>query len=105
MEYVDTRKVQPQFERMLLAASQRKFDLLLFWALDLVRARGRLCAIFFRCGARLLQESPISLEESLARDEEQPVSVRRSSCACGGGLWRVHDPVDSREQIVCINWL
>jgi DNA invertase Pin-like site-specific DNA recombinase len=39
VEYVDTvtgsgRKTRPQFERMLLAASQRQFDLLLFWALD-----------------------------------------------------------------------
>ena len=45
VEYVDTvsgsgRKVRPQFERMLLAASQRKFDLLLFWALDRLSREG-----------------------------------------------------------------
>jgi DNA invertase Pin-like site-specific DNA recombinase len=44
-EYVDTvtgsgRKIRPQFERMLLAASQRKFDLLLFWALDRLSREG-----------------------------------------------------------------
>jgi DNA invertase Pin-like site-specific DNA recombinase len=45
VEYVGTatgsgRKVRPQFERMLLAASQRKFDLLLFWALDRLGREG-----------------------------------------------------------------
>jgi DNA invertase Pin-like site-specific DNA recombinase len=45
VEFVDTvtgsgRKVRPQFERMLLAASQRKFDLLLFWALDRLSREG-----------------------------------------------------------------
>ena len=45
VEYVDTvtgsgRKIRPQFERMLLAASQRKFDLLLFWALDRLSREG-----------------------------------------------------------------
>jgi DNA invertase Pin-like site-specific DNA recombinase len=45
VEYVDTvtgsgRKTRPQFERMLLAASQRKFDLLLFWALDRLSREG-----------------------------------------------------------------
>jgi len=34
------RKVRPQFERMLLAASQRKFDLLLFWVLDRLSREG-----------------------------------------------------------------
>jgi DNA invertase Pin-like site-specific DNA recombinase len=38
-EYVDTvtgsgKKARPQFERMMLAASQKQFDLLLFWRLD-----------------------------------------------------------------------
>ena len=45
VEYVDTvtgsgRKTRPQFDRMLLAASQRKFDLLLFWALDRLSREG-----------------------------------------------------------------
>jgi DNA invertase Pin-like site-specific DNA recombinase len=45
VEYVDTvtgsgRRIRPQFERMLLAASQRKFDLLLFWALDRLSREG-----------------------------------------------------------------
>jgi DNA invertase Pin-like site-specific DNA recombinase len=45
VEYVDTvtgsgMKTRPQFERMLLAASQRKFDLLLFWALDRLSREG-----------------------------------------------------------------
>jgi DNA invertase Pin-like site-specific DNA recombinase len=45
VEYVDTvsgsgKKTRPQFERMLLAASQRKFDLLLFWALDRLSREG-----------------------------------------------------------------
>jgi DNA invertase Pin-like site-specific DNA recombinase len=45
VEYVDTvpgsgRKTRPQFERMLIAASQRKFDLLLFWALDRLSREG-----------------------------------------------------------------
>jgi DNA invertase Pin-like site-specific DNA recombinase len=38
-EFVDTvsgsgKKARPQFERMMLAASQRQFDLVLFWKLD-----------------------------------------------------------------------
>jgi DNA invertase Pin-like site-specific DNA recombinase len=38
-EYKDTasgsgRRTRPQFDAVMLAASQRKFDLLLFWALD-----------------------------------------------------------------------
>ena len=45
VEFVDTvsgsgRKTRPQFERMLLAASQRKFDLLLFWALERLSREG-----------------------------------------------------------------
>jgi hypothetical protein len=28
------RRTRPQFDGVMLAASQRKFDLLLFWALD-----------------------------------------------------------------------
>jgi DNA invertase Pin-like site-specific DNA recombinase len=45
VEFVDSvtgsgRKVRPQFERMLLAASQRQFDLLLFWALDRLSREG-----------------------------------------------------------------
>jgi DNA invertase Pin-like site-specific DNA recombinase len=45
VEYVDTvsgsgKKIRPQFERMLQAASQRKFDLLLFWALDRLSREG-----------------------------------------------------------------
>jgi DNA invertase Pin-like site-specific DNA recombinase len=44
-EFVDTatgsgKKNRPQFERMLLAASQRKFDLLLFWKLDRLSREG-----------------------------------------------------------------
>ena len=44
-EYVDTatgsgKKERPQFARMMLAASQRKFDLLLFWALDRLSREG-----------------------------------------------------------------
>jgi DNA invertase Pin-like site-specific DNA recombinase len=38
-EYVDTitgsgKKARPQFDKMMLAASQHKFDLLLFWSMD-----------------------------------------------------------------------
>src|SRR6266849_5862538 len=45
IEYVDTvsgsgRKARPQFERMMLAASQRQFDLLLFWRLDRLSREG-----------------------------------------------------------------
>src|ERR1700682_2146111 len=45
VEYVETvtgsgKKTRPQFERMLLVASQRKFDLLLFWALDRLSREG-----------------------------------------------------------------
>jgi DNA invertase Pin-like site-specific DNA recombinase len=44
-EYVDVmsgsgKKVRPQFERMLLHASQRKFELLLFWKLDRLSREG-----------------------------------------------------------------
>jgi DNA invertase Pin-like site-specific DNA recombinase len=44
-EYVDTvsgsgRKNRPQFDAVMLAASQRKFDLLLFWALDRLSREG-----------------------------------------------------------------
>jgi DNA invertase Pin-like site-specific DNA recombinase len=34
------KKVRPQFERMLLHASQRKFELLLFWKLDRLSREG-----------------------------------------------------------------
>jgi DNA invertase Pin-like site-specific DNA recombinase len=45
VEYLDTvtgsgRKIRPEFESMLLAASQRKVDLLLFWALDRLSREG-----------------------------------------------------------------
>lgn len=44
-EYVDTvtgsgKKNRPQFDAMMLAASQRKFDLLLFWKLDRLSREG-----------------------------------------------------------------
>jgi DNA invertase Pin-like site-specific DNA recombinase len=44
-EYKDTvsgsgRRTRPQFEAVMLAASQRKFDLLLFWALDRLSREG-----------------------------------------------------------------
>jgi len=45
LEFVDNvsgsgRKERPQFQRMMLAASQKKFDLLLFWALDRLSREG-----------------------------------------------------------------
>jgi DNA invertase Pin-like site-specific DNA recombinase len=45
VEYVDTvsgsgKKTRPQFERMMLAASQRQFDLVLFWRLDRLSREG-----------------------------------------------------------------
>jgi DNA invertase Pin-like site-specific DNA recombinase len=45
VEYVDTitgsgRKARPHFEAMMLAASQRRFDLLLFWKLDRLSREG-----------------------------------------------------------------
>ena len=45
VEYVDTvtgsgGKARPQFEAMMLAASQRQFDLLLFWKLDRLSREG-----------------------------------------------------------------
>ena len=44
-EYTDTvtgsgKKNRPQFDAVMLAASQRKFDLLLFWALDRLSREG-----------------------------------------------------------------
>ena len=46
-EYKDTasgsgRRMRPQFDAVMLAASQRKFDLLLFWALDRLSREGQL---------------------------------------------------------------
>jgi DNA invertase Pin-like site-specific DNA recombinase len=45
MEYKDTvsgsgKRTRPQFDAVMLAASQRKFDLLLFWALDRLSREG-----------------------------------------------------------------
>jgi DNA invertase Pin-like site-specific DNA recombinase len=45
IEYIDKvsgsgKKERPQFQRMLLDASQRSFDLLLFWALDRLSREG-----------------------------------------------------------------
>jgi DNA invertase Pin-like site-specific DNA recombinase len=45
IEYVDTvtgsgKLKRPQFDRMMLAASQRQFDLLLFWKLDRLSREG-----------------------------------------------------------------
>lgn len=45
VEFVDTvsgsgKKARPQFEHMMLAASQRRFDLLLFWRLDRLSREG-----------------------------------------------------------------
>src|ERR1700722_281521 len=45
MEFVDTvtgsgKKARPQFEALMLAASQRRFDLLLFWKLDRLSREG-----------------------------------------------------------------
>ena len=45
VEFVDTvsgsgKKERPQFKRMMLEASQRKFDLLLFWKLDRLSREG-----------------------------------------------------------------
>jgi DNA invertase Pin-like site-specific DNA recombinase len=44
-EFIDTvsgsgKKARPQFEACMLAASQRKFDVLLFWALDRLSREG-----------------------------------------------------------------
>ena len=44
-EFIDVvsgsgKKQRPQFENMMLAASQRQFDLLLFWALDRLSREG-----------------------------------------------------------------
>lgn len=44
-EFIETvtasgKKGRPQFERMMLAASQRKFDILLFWKLDRLSREG-----------------------------------------------------------------
>jgi DNA invertase Pin-like site-specific DNA recombinase len=44
-EYVDTvtgsgKKTRPKFDRMMLDASQKKFDLLLFWKLDRLSREG-----------------------------------------------------------------
>jgi DNA invertase Pin-like site-specific DNA recombinase len=44
-EYVDVvsgsgKKTRPKFERMMLAASQKQFDLLLFWKLDRLSREG-----------------------------------------------------------------
>ena len=44
-EYTDTvsgsgKRTRPQFDAVMLAASQRKFDLLLFWALDRLSREG-----------------------------------------------------------------
>jgi DNA invertase Pin-like site-specific DNA recombinase len=44
-EYVDTvtgsgKKNRPQFDAMMLAASQKKFDVLLFWSLDRLSREG-----------------------------------------------------------------
>jgi len=44
-EYKDTvsgsgRRTRPQFDAVMLAASQGKFDLLLFWALDRLSREG-----------------------------------------------------------------
>ena len=46
-EYVDVvtasgKKERPEFDRMMLAASQKKFDLVLFWALDRLSREGTL---------------------------------------------------------------
>lgn len=45
IEYIDKvsgsgKKERPQFQRMMLDASQKKFDLLLFWALDRLSREG-----------------------------------------------------------------
>lgn len=45
IEYIDRvsgsgRKERPEFQRMMLDASQKKFDLLLFWALDRLSREG-----------------------------------------------------------------
>jgi DNA invertase Pin-like site-specific DNA recombinase len=45
VEYVDTvsgsgKKARPQFERMMLAASQKQWDLVLFWRLDRLSREG-----------------------------------------------------------------
>ncbi|HXM10408.1 MAG TPA: recombinase family protein [Terriglobales bacterium] len=45
VEFVDTvsgsgKKERPQFKKMMLAASQKQFDLLLFWALDRLSREG-----------------------------------------------------------------
>jgi DNA invertase Pin-like site-specific DNA recombinase len=45
VEYVDIvsgsgKKARPQFERMMLAASQKQFDLVLFWRLDRLSREG-----------------------------------------------------------------
>jgi DNA invertase Pin-like site-specific DNA recombinase len=44
-EFIDTvsgsgKKARPQFEACMLAASQRKFDVLLFWKLDRLTREG-----------------------------------------------------------------
>ena len=52
-EYIDRvsgsgKKERPQFERMMLDASKKKFDLLLFWSLDRFSRQGivRTCLLY-----------------------------------------------------------
>lgn len=98
-EYVDTvsgsgKEKRPSFERMMLAASQRQFDVLLFWKLDRlsregvrktidiltrldsygVRWRSFMEQFFDSCG--IMRDVVISIMATLAEQERVNISER-----------------------------
>jgi DNA invertase Pin-like site-specific DNA recombinase len=107
-EYVDTvtgsgKKDRVQFDRMMLAASQRQFDVLLFWKLDRlsregvrktlvylerldswgVRWRSFMEPFFDSCG--IMRDVVISIMATLAEQERITISDRTKA-----GLRRAH---------------
>lgn len=98
-EYIDVvtgsgKRLRPQFDNMMLAASQRQFDILLFWKLDrlsregvaktvLILERLESCGVHWRsftepfldsCG--IMRDVVISIMATLAKQERLVLSER-----------------------------
>jgi DNA invertase Pin-like site-specific DNA recombinase len=99
-EFIETvsgsgKKERPQFDKMMLAASQRKFDLLLFWALDRLSREGVLKTVgyleklkgwgigwrsytqpFFDTGNEMVTDIVLSVLAAVAKQERITISER-----------------------------
>src|SRR5215472_5796916 len=127
-EYIDTvsgssKKVRPQFEACMLAASQRKYDILLFWALDRLSREGVARTVnylnqlkawgigwrwytqpFLDTGNEMVNDIILAVIAALAKQERVVISERTKAKlarlkAAGVRLGRPHSLTPSRTTL------